>query len=128
MTRILSFTKIENTLVPKFRDSMAQAESTADVRKFFVYAMLELLNNALEEDAELTYEDVALAPKDTPGYTVSQRLRERPAFQKAMTTSDLPAILDRFAVTAINRFRRLEKNPEKTESKVYHGTGGPARS
>jgi hypothetical protein len=128
MTRIASFTKIENEVLPKFRDSMAQAESTADVRKFFVYAMLELLNGVLERGIELAYEDVELAPGATPGYVLSPRLREHPAFTALVQGSDLTAILDRFAATAGNRFKRLEKNPEKTESKIYHGTGGPARA
>jgi hypothetical protein len=60
--------------------------------------------------------------------SLSPRLRDHPAFQALLRTSDLAAILDRFAAAAGNRFRRLEKNPEKTESKIYHGTGGPART
>jgi hypothetical protein len=127
MTRIASFTKIENEVLPKFRDSMAQAESTADVRKFFVYAMLELLNGVLDGAVELTYEDVALAPGATPGYVLSPRLREHAAFAALTGASDLSAILDRFAAAAGNRFKRLEKNPDKTEAKIAQGTGGPAR-
>jgi hypothetical protein len=33
--------------------------------------------------------------------------------------SDLSAIIGRFATAATNRFRRLEKNPDKTEAKMY---------
>jgi hypothetical protein len=128
MTRIASFTKIENEVLPKFRDSMAQARSTEDVRKFFVYSMLEVLNGALAGAVDLAYEDVALNPGAAPGYVLSPRLAAAPAFASLAGTSDLPAILERFAAAAGNRVKRLAKNPEKTEAKIYHGTGGPGRA
>lgn len=128
MTKIASFTKIENEVLPKFRDSMAQARSTEDVRKFFVYSVLELLNGALAGAAELTYEDIRLAPGETPGYVLSPNLADHPALTALIGTSDLTAILGRFAAAAGNHYKRLEKNPEKTEAKMYHGTGGPGRA
>jgi hypothetical protein len=130
MTRIASFTKIENELIPKVRESMGQAESTADVQKFFVYAMLELLNTVLQEpveDFELHYEDVALAPGQEPGYTLSPRLLAHAPMAALLRESDLPAILARFAAVAVKRFQYLGKKPEKTEAKIYHGTGRAAR-
>jgi len=130
MTRIASFTKLENELTPKFRESMSRAESTADVQKFFVYAMLELLNGVLpggEDALELVYEDVALAADGEPGYVVSPRLAAYAPFAALGRESDLPAILERFAETAGKRFHYLGKKPEKTESKMYHGTGRAAR-
>jgi len=77
MTRRSSFTKIENDVLPKFRDSMAQAESTADVQKFFVYTMLELINSALDGGFDLVYEDITLTPGSAPG------LRPRTAAARA---------------------------------------------
>mgnify|MGYP001232349919 CR=1 FL=1 len=130
MTRIASFTKIENELIPKFRESMAQAESTADVQKFFVYSMLELLNAVLqgqEGDFELHYEDVSLTPGQVPGYALSARLSAHPPLAAQLLGSDLPAILTRFAAVASKRFQYLAGKPEKTEAKMYHGTGRAAR-
>lgn len=130
MTRIASFTKIENGLLPKFRESMAQAESTADVQKFFVYSMLELLNAVLqgqEDDFELHYEDVSLTPGQAPGYVLSARLSAHPPLAAQLLESDLPAILARFAAVAGKSFKYLAGKPEKTESKMYHGTGRAAR-
>ena len=37
MTKQISFTKIENDLLPKFRKAIGAAESTEDVKKFFIY-------------------------------------------------------------------------------------------
>lgn len=130
MTRIASFTKLENELTPKFRESMTMAESTADVHKFFVYSMLELLNGVLpggEDALELVYEDVALAPGESPGYVLSPRLAAHAPLAALMRESDLPAILGRFAEVAVKRFNYLGKKPEKTEAKMYHGTGRAAR-
>ncbi len=124
MTKISSFSKLENDLLPKFRESMSMAESTADARKFFAYTALELLNGALDGSLDLVYEDVELAPEAECGYVLSPRLSAHEPFDALTRESDLPAILKRFAATAVNRYRRLEKNPEKTESKIYHGMDG----
>ena len=130
MTRIASFTRLENELTHKVRESMARAESTADVHKFFVYAMLELLNGVLpggEEALDLVYEDIALTPGETPGYAVSPRLAAYAPFAELCRESDLPAILERFSEVAGKRHQYLGKKPEKTEAKMYHGTGRAAR-
>ncbi len=131
MSKILSYTKIENMLLPRFRDSMNQAESTADAQKFYVYTMLDLLNNVLSDDGtdfELRYEDITLTPGQAPGYVFSERLAGHPQLSEAMGNSDLPAILSRFAEVAGRQYQYLDKKPEKTESKMYHGTGRSVRS
>jgi hypothetical protein len=132
MTTIASFSRLENALIPRFRESMSRAESTADVQKFFVYTILDLLNNALADaggDLELLYEDVWLMPEEgaKPGYGLSPRLTAHAALTALMAGSDLPAILARFAETAGRRFRYLAQKPEKTEAKMYHGTGQAAK-
>ncbi|WP_428562695.1 MAG: hypothetical protein ACP59X_22060 [Solidesulfovibrio sp. DCME] len=130
MSRIASFTKLERQLVPKFRESMGLAESSADVQKFFVYSLLELVNGVLAgagEPFDVLYEDVVLTPQQPPGYALSPRLANHPPLAAALRESDLPAILARFAAVAGNRYTYLRKNPEKTESKIYHGTGQAVR-
>ncbi|HML59958.1 hypothetical protein [Solidesulfovibrio sp.] len=130
MSRIASYTKLEREVAPKFRESMGLAESTADVRKFFVYSMLELVNGVLagqDGEFDVYYEDIALTPEQAPGYALSPRLAAHTPMAAALRESDLPAILARFAEVAGNTFRYLQKKPEKTESKIYHGTGRAAR-
>lgn len=119
MSRQHSFTRIENDLLPAFRLNLGLAESTEDVRKFFGYAMADLLAKVFEGRFPPTYEDVTLTPAADQGYAVSDRLREFPEFETIWTASDLAAILGRFAGVAVNRYRHLEKNPDKTESKMY---------
>ena len=130
MTRIASFTRLERELTPKFRESMGLAESTADVQKFFVYSMLELLNGVLAEHSEpleLVYEDIVLTPAQEPGYALSPRLGGHPPLAAELRGSDLPAILARFAAVAGKRYHYLTKKPEKTEAKMYHGPGRALR-
>lgn len=130
MSRFDSYTKIEREVTPKFRESMGLAESTADVRKFFAYSMLELVNGVLagqDGEFDVYYEDITLTPEQAPGYALSPRLAAHPPLAAALRESDLPAILARFAEVAGNTFKYLQKKPEKTESKIYHGTGRAAR-
>lgn len=130
MTRMASFTKLENELTPKFRESMGLAESTADVQKFFVYTMLELLNGVVaghSEAFEILYEDIVLTPGQSPGYTLSPRLGSHAPLVAELQASDLSAILARFAEVAGKRYIYLQKKPAKTEAKMYHGTGRAAR-
>ena len=130
MSRFDSFTKLEREVAPKFRESMGLAESSADVQKFFVYSMLQLVNGVLAGQGgefDVYYEDIALTPDQAPGYALSARLAAHPPLADALRESDLPAILSRFAEVAGNTYRYLQKKPEKTESKIYHGTGRAAR-
>ena len=119
MGKQLSFSKHENALLPSFRERMSQAESTEDVKKFFAYAAEELVKNCVEADLDWRYEDISLDPTSEPGFTVSERLRAIPEFTSAWEASDLPNIFERFATNAVNSYRHLEKNPGKTESKMY---------
>jgi len=119
MGKRLSFTKHENALLPSFRERMSQAESTEDVKKFFAYAAEELAKNCVESDLDWRYEDISLAPDAETGFCVSKRLLCVPEFVEAWEASDLPNIFGRFATSAVNTYRHLEKNPAKTEKKIY---------
>ncbi|MEF3697488.1 hypothetical protein [Desulfolutivibrio sp.] len=114
-----SFTRIENDLLPAFRLNLGLAESTEDVRKFFSYAMTDLLSKVFEGRFPAAYEDLTLAPAEDKGFAASARLQAFPEFEAMWTASDLSAIIGRFAGVAVNRYRHLEKNPDKTESKMY---------
>ncbi len=127
MTKIMSFTKIENELLPKFRENMNLAESTEDVKKFFCYTVQDFLEKVTEGQIKTRYDDVTLAPEGAEGFAIAPSLLSQPAFKQTSTGSDLQAILKRFAQTAVKRYKRLEKSPDKTELKIYHGTGSAAR-
>lgn len=118
MAKQLSFTKFEQQIVPGFRQKINLAESTEDVKKFFVYSANRLMEKIFEDKIRFEYGDIMLAPLNEPGYTLSPRLRSSEAFLSMWQESDLPDVLNRLADSAVGRYRRLMKNPEKTESKI----------
>jgi len=105
------------------RENIGLAESTEDVKKFFVYAVKELLERVLEGQVSLGYEDIALAPDGEDGFTISPSLRRDKHFGKAWKDSDLPHILRRMAEVSLKRYVHLKKNPDKTEAKMYPRPG-----
>ena len=102
MQRPTTFAATESGVLPKFTHAMEHSRSVADVRKYFVYAMLEVLNAVLDGQVELAYEDISLAPH-APGYVLSSRLAEHPVFSALRQTSDIDAILARFAAASATR-------------------------
>jgi len=121
MTVQLSFSKIEKELLPAFRQQIGSAESTEDVKKFFIHTILDLVARACGDDVKPRYEDIHL--KDTGNsdeckFSFSDSLTANPKFSSIWGESDLQHIVDRFAVAACNRYKHLKKNPEKTEAKI----------
>jgi len=118
MVKIQSFTKIENELLPKFRKQLNEAESTEDVKKFFVYCIQELCDEAFDKQVSLQFEDISLQPEGEQPFLIADHLLTKTDFVDAWQNSDLPHIIGRFADQALGRYRRLEKNPAKTEAKI----------
>ncbi len=118
MTKRVSYTKHENRLLPGFRDKLNVAESTEDVKKFFVYTVKSLLDLVYEGKFNVYYEDIVFDPDHSPPYSFGERLNGEEDFRSDRRDSDLPRVLDRLADAAIKRYRHLEKNPGKTTSKI----------
>lgn len=118
MAKRFSFSKVEQDVLPDFRQRINLAESTEDVKKFFAYTVKEIFDNVFQEKIILRYEDVTLQAAGEPYYSVSDRLRALDEFSTVWEYSDLPNVVARFAKSAINRTKRLEKHPEKTDAKI----------
>lgn len=118
MTTQISFTKEEHKVIPNFRQQLNLAESTEDVKKFFFYTAKELLESILGKEADLVYEDVSLFLESPPYFVIGKRLSASGGFQDVWKDSDLSRVMRRLAETAVARYRRLEKNPEKSSSKI----------
>lgn len=123
MTRQISFTRIEQAQLPAFRERMDRAESTEDVRKFFAECASTLLSDAVGNAGAVRFEDISLAPGQADGYTLSDRLKTNSAFTNVWQDSDLSRIVASMARGATNRYTHLNKNPEKTESTLFHRQG-----
>lgn len=121
MTTQLSFSKDENELLPDFRNKIGRAESTEDVKKIFAHTTELLLKRIFTSSLPLDYGDISLVPdgaEDSPPFTLSGQLTSRQEFTEIWGKSDLPKVLTRLAQSAKNRHKHLEKNPEKTNSKI----------
>ena len=118
MTKTHSFSKAENELLPKFRKLTNEAESTEDVKKFFVYCIQELFDQALDGKLHLQFGDVGLQPEGERPYYISDQVQANAAFTEVWENSDLPHIVSRLAEQAMSHYRHLEKKPEKTEAKI----------
>ncbi|MCF8094059.1 MAG: hypothetical protein K9J79_01735, partial [Desulfobacteraceae bacterium] len=114
----ISFTKHERKILPEFRKKINNSESTEDVKKFFSYTAGSLFKKILPEEEAVEFDDIQLAPQSNPPYRLSSRLLAVPAFSRIWEDSDLSNVLERLAEAALNRHRRLDKHPEKTDSKI----------
>jgi hypothetical protein len=124
MSEQLSFTKIENELRPTYRNRLNTAESPEDIKKFFVYTAREFLTRALQDKAQteppaqVEYEDINLTPDADPPYTLSHKLTSHPRYLFLRERSDVDIIMNRLAQSASRRYVHLERNPDKSESKI----------
>ena len=120
MAKQKSFSRVENNVRHAFRNSLNIADSTEDVKKFFVYAMQDLVDQAFEGRVTFEYEDIALDLNTENGFILSENLRQNKEFAKAFANSDLPQIFARLAENAMHYIRHFEdKHPDKTEAKMY---------
>ncbi|MEA1900935.1 MAG: hypothetical protein U9N47_09275 [Thermodesulfobacteriota bacterium] len=118
MSKQISFSKYEQKVLPNFRQKISQAESTEDVKKFFVYTAQELLESIFAGKIDFKYEDIELIPGKKPHYLLSKQFAFSDEFKSVWKDSDLPRLLSRLAETAVHRYKHLKKRPEKTESKI----------
>ena len=118
MTKKFSFTRHERQTLPNFRQKISKAESTEDVKKFFVYTVKEFLTNVFEGKMEFDDEALKLIPDSEPYFRLSERLLSSKGFTSVWNDSDLPRVITRLAESSIRRYKHLERHPEKTISKI----------
>jgi hypothetical protein len=102
---------------------MTQAESTEDVKKFFYQTVRDLLVDICDTLPVFNIQDIQLDFEQGEGYRLSDSLMDGAGLRSLMKDSDLDAILDRLSGNAWNRYHHLEKNPAKTEQKIYPTPG-----
>ena len=127
MTQQVSFSKYEQELRREYRQRINSAESTEDVKKFFVRAVIELFEKALGRKVEADYDDVYLDPRRKDGFIISKGVWTISGFVSAWEKSDLPEIVERMAEFAIKRHKRLDAHRDKTEAKMYPTPGPRSR-
>ena len=120
MKNKFSFSHIEQELRHSYRNNLNNAESDEDVKKFFVYIVSALFNQAYEGQIRLSPEDITLDEKKQEYFFLRNTLMNNTSFMQVWNGSDLPKIVRRMAESAVNRIKHLEgKHPDKTEAKMY---------
>lgn len=118
MAKQLSFTKYENEALHAYRQKLNSAESTEDVRKFFLHTTQTLFRDIFGDRLHVESEDITLIPEAKPCYRFADRVLSAELFETTWRQSDLPRVISRFAESATSRMKHLEKHPEKTEQKI----------
>lgn len=118
MTKQISFSKHENEVLHGFRNKMNTAESTEDVKKFFNYTVIKLLNDIFENSVKIDYEDIHLKTDGKKSYLIEDSLLKQEPFQNIWNNSDIKRILGTLADISLKRYKHLETNPEKTKLKI----------
>ncbi|HKL83039.1 MAG TPA: hypothetical protein VJ879_11035 [Desulfobacter sp.] len=118
MTKQISFSKHENEVLHGFRNKMNNAESTEDVKKFFNYTVIKLLNDIFENSVKIDSEDIRLETDGKKSYLIEDSLLKQERFQNIWNNSDIKRILGTFADISLKRYKHLETNPEKTKLKI----------
>ena len=117
MTQMMSFTKYEHQVLPKFRDQLNQAESVEDVKKFFIGTIQEFLQLATDGNLNAEYDDISLLPDEQPGYCLQPQIKNS-IEMKEIENSDINAVIKRLAEQAVHRHKHLSKNNTKTNLKI----------
>lgn len=118
MATQISYSKFENDLIHQYRNQISGAESSADVEKFFDYAVRELCKKIFDGNLRLKQQDFQFTQEGESLFQVHKRLLNTEAFSDVWNNSDLPNIVNRFAQTANHRAIHLEKHKEKTNLKI----------
>ena len=118
MSKRMSYSKVEKAILHDFRNKINHAESTEDIKKFFVYITQRLFDEVFAGEITCDFDDVSLRPTSEPAYQLHERLLSSGNFKDVWNNSDLPQVMDRLATVASNHYTRLKKNPGKTESKI----------
>jgi len=118
MTKQMSFSKQEHNVIPEFRQSINTAESTEEIKKFFTYTAMKLMDDVFNQDLNFEFEDITLAPDSTKKFIIHERFYKMDQFREIWDHSDLNRILKSFAETSIHKYKHLAGSPEKTELKI----------
>lgn len=118
MSRKMSFTKYQSRILPEFRNQCNLAESTEDLKKVFRQSSCKLMRHVFCDEVVIDSDDITLIPGSAPFFRLNERLMTIQNFSDAWQDSDLSSLLGNLAKSAVNRYRHLEKHPEKTRSKI----------
>ncbi len=118
MEKQISVVKYENNILPGFRNKINLAESSEDVKNFFIQAIRELLVNLFQDNGYQDFDAIKLSPEKEPFFELNNAMVTSGEFSQMWKNSDLRHVIRRMAETAAHRHGHLKKKPAKTERKI----------
>lgn len=115
-----SFSNYEKDYSHDYRKKINVAEDGVDVSKTFSHTMVSMLNDIFDNKFQLKDPDIIFDPLEEKHFRFSNRIMIMSGFSDVLIKSDLNNILERFAYTANNRYKHLNKHLEKTNAKIRH--------
>ncbi|BBJ27903.1 hypothetical protein [Athalassotoga saccharophila] len=109
-----SYTHIEKEISKNYRERLNETKKPSEVMDVFSKTVIDLLSRINEDFAKYTPSDVKLDVDGETKYEISENLKKDPRFDYLIRESDLPAIIERLAKDAANRYLKLVKDDDKT--------------
>lgn len=109
-----SYTHFEKEISKFYRDKLNTSKKPSEIQEIFSESALALLLKITEEFGQYELSDLKLKVNANPPYEMSERMKKDPRTVYLMKESDLPAIIERMAKEASNRYSRLLKDDDKT--------------
>ncbi len=113
-----SYVNFEKEISKTYRAQLNMSKRPEEVREAFIRAVEKLFSSIFEKNFDLK-EEVRLSFEDEKLFSLG-KIESDPDVKKALTNSDLMAILTRFAEEAKNRYLHLIHDDDRTEMFKKH--------
>lgn len=113
-----SYAGLEKGFAHELREKLNHSEDGGDVSNMFSYVITKMLNNIFGDKLIVKDPDIIFEPEGTSHFSFSRRLLDNGEFTECLENSDMGNIIERFALTAYNRYVHLNKHLEKSRMKL----------
>ncbi len=109
-----SYTNIEKEISKNYREKLNGTKKPSEVMNIFSKTVIDLLSRINEDFAKYDPSEIKLDVDNQAKYQISENLKRDPRLDYLIRESDLPAIIERLAKDAANRYLKLTKDDDKT--------------
>lgn len=111
-----SYVHLEKELAKPYRSKLSIVKRPEEVEEIFSRIAINLLSKISSDVNDSHKEYIKLLPNSSPFYKLEKPLAKMQSVSEALSNSDLPAILNRFAEDAKNRYLHLIHDDDRTET------------
>ncbi len=109
-----SYVYLEKELAKPYRSELNIVKKPEEVEGIFSRTVINLLSKISNDVNDSHKEYIKLLPDSSPFYKLEKPLVKVQSVSEALSNSDLPAILNRFAEDAKNRYLHLIHDDDRT--------------